>query len=103
MIKPKGFRLLVEEIVKENKDGVTRSGIILEAKDKDSHDGALLKGKVIEVGTVEIDSRGFERKPDIEKGTVVWFNRYECFVIFTEGLTKYWAVPCGSVFCVGEE
>jgi co-chaperonin GroES (HSP10) len=102
MIKPKGAKVLCEEITKENEEEKTTGGIFIPSKDKDSHDNALLKGKVLELGTPEIDLRGIERKPDVEKGTIVWFNRYECFIVLVKGTTKYWIVPCSSIFGVGE-
>ena len=101
MIKPKGAKLLVEEIVKENKDDVTKSGIILEAKDKDSHDSALLQGIVLNVGTKEIDLNGIERVPDVEIGTKIWFNRYNAFIVVRKGLTTYWLVDCKDVHGTG--
>jgi co-chaperonin GroES (HSP10) len=102
MIQPKGAKVLVEEIVKENLGETTASGLVIPNKDKDSHDNALLKGKVLEVGTPEIDAQGIERKPDVKKGTIVWFNRYDSFIVLVKGMTKYWVVPCHSIFCVGE-
>jgi co-chaperonin GroES (HSP10) len=101
-IKPKGARVLVEEIVKENKDDVTKSGIILEAKDKDSHDKAMIQGIVLEVGTKEIDKDGWEREPDVEIGTHVWFSRYEAFVVMNKGLKTFWLVKASDIWAVGD-
>lgn len=101
MIKPKGARLLVEEIEKENKNDVTESGIILEAKDKDSHDVALIQGLVLEVGTPEI-IKGELIKPDLEIGTKIWFNRYEAYIVLHKGLSTYWLVNCKDVWGVGD-
>lgn len=102
MIQPKGAKVLVEEIVKENLDETTASGLIIPDKDKDSHDTALLKGKVLELGTPEIDGQGIARKPDVEKGTIIWFNRYNAFIVYVKGTTKYWSVSCSDIWAVGE-
>lgn len=105
MIKPKGARVYVEEIVKENKDDVTKSGIILEAKDKNSGDDALKHGIVIEVGTEEIryeDGRGMPMAPDVEIGTEIWFNRYNAFKVTSKGLKTFWVVDCKDIWAVGE-
>jgi co-chaperonin GroES (HSP10) len=101
-IQPKGNRVLVEEIPKDNVDNKTDSGLIVLAPDKGSGDNALLRGKVITVGTPEVNDKGHIEKPDVETETVVWFNRYNAFKVITKGITPYWLVHCRDIWGVGE-
>lgn len=103
MIKPHGAKLLVE--VEEKKDqGVTTSaGIYLEKKDKDSSDRAMLYGKIIDVGSKEIDQWGNGRIASVfSVGEYITFNRYNAFKVIAKGIKDIWVVHVNDVWCRGE-
>jgi co-chaperonin GroES (HSP10) len=102
-ILPKGAKVFVKFVEKENKEDQTKSGFILTSKDKDSHDNALLMGEVVEVGTKEIDINGREREPDVEIGSMVYFNRYNAFKTHSEGTDDFFLVACVDIWGVVQE
>ena len=101
-IYPIGAKVLVEEISKPNEEGKTGTGIIITEKSKDSHDTAMLKGLVIGMGESEIDIHGIERKVNFKVGEVIYFNRYECYIVGNKGITKYWLVSCKDIWAKEE-
>jgi len=101
MIKPKGCKVLVEQIDKSNQEDKTKFGIILSSKEKDSGDDALLQGKVIEVGTDQVID-GVLHKVDVKLKTNIFFNRYNAFKVYSKGLSTFWVVDCKDVWCAGE-
>ena len=101
-LQPKGAKVIVETVEKENKEDKTPGGIILAAKEKDSGDNALLCGHVLKVGTPEVNDKGHVLKPGVQVGMFVWFNRYDSFKILNKGLKTYWVVPCQQIYCVGQ-
>lgn len=102
-LQPKGAKVIVRvDGEKHNEENLTKSGIYLAPKEKDSGDDALLFGEVTALGTPEIDDNGHVRKPDVLKGTPVWFNRYNSFKIVTKGLETYWVVPCKDIYLTGK-
>lgn len=101
MVQPKGAKVYVEVLDKPNLEKKTESGIYISGAEKDSHDTALLLGRVIEVGTKEIDAMGNERIPDVIVGASVYFNRYNAFRVVVKGMTEYYLVDCKDIWGVG--
>ena len=89
-IKPIGEKVLVEYIDKPNKEDKTSFGIIVPKKDEDSHDRAMLKGQII--------SKGHLKDIDFELNSVVFFNRYEAFIVANKGLKQYWLVNVKDIW-----
>lgn len=101
-IQPKGAKVLVKVIDKENKESKTDSGLFIPKKDADSHDNALLMGEVVKLGTPELDKDTL-RSPDVELGVSVFFNRYNAFITITEGIDTYYVVDCKDIWATEEK